>query len=211
MPIRINLLAEAQALEELRRRDPVKRVIWIGVFLAFLVLLWSSSLQVQAIVAKGDLARLQADIGTRTNDFARVTSEKRELTDVAQRLSALQQLATNRFLNATVLNALQQVALPEVQIIRLQAQQRYDTIEVAKKPAITEHITLTIDARDTGPTPGDQLGRFKQSLATNAYFQATLGKANEPRLTSYAPVQLGSDGKPFVPFTLECRYLDKTR
>ena len=30
MPIRINLLAEAKAAEELRRHDPVKRVIFVG-------------------------------------------------------------------------------------------------------------------------------------------------------------------------------------
>ena len=39
MPIRINLLAEAQAAEEMRRKDPVKRAVWIGGFVIFLVLL----------------------------------------------------------------------------------------------------------------------------------------------------------------------------
>ena len=39
MPIRLNLLAEAQALEESRRRDPVKRAVWAGVFLV-LALAW---------------------------------------------------------------------------------------------------------------------------------------------------------------------------
>ena len=42
MPIRINLLAEAQAAEEMRRRDPVKRALWgasivvVGVIAFFL-------------------------------------------------------------------------------------------------------------------------------------------------------------------------------
>ncbi len=30
MPIRLNLLAEAQAAEEMRRRDPVKRALWLA-------------------------------------------------------------------------------------------------------------------------------------------------------------------------------------
>ena len=30
MPIRLNLLAEAQAAEDLRRRDPVKRALWLA-------------------------------------------------------------------------------------------------------------------------------------------------------------------------------------
>ncbi len=45
MPIKINLLAEAQHAEDLRRRDPVKRGIWISGFLVFLVLLYIAKLQ----------------------------------------------------------------------------------------------------------------------------------------------------------------------
>ena len=45
MPIRINLLAEAQAAEELRRKNPVKRGIWIGGFLVLVVILWIAKLQ----------------------------------------------------------------------------------------------------------------------------------------------------------------------
>jgi len=37
MPIRINLLAEAKAAEELRRHDPVKRVIFGGALAVALV------------------------------------------------------------------------------------------------------------------------------------------------------------------------------
>jgi len=38
MPIRINLLAEARALEELRRKDPVKRVAVVGILLFLLLI-----------------------------------------------------------------------------------------------------------------------------------------------------------------------------
>lgn len=47
MPIRINLLAEAQAAEEMRRKDPVKRSIWIGGFIVFLTLLAALTLQLK--------------------------------------------------------------------------------------------------------------------------------------------------------------------
>lgn len=43
MPIRINLLNEALAEEDMRRRDPVKRAIFIGVFLVAVSLVWFSS------------------------------------------------------------------------------------------------------------------------------------------------------------------------
>ena len=52
MPIRINLLAEAKAAEELRRHDPVKRVIFFGAFLVALALVWSSSLQLERMLGK---------------------------------------------------------------------------------------------------------------------------------------------------------------
>lgn len=41
MPIRLNLLAEAQAMEEMRRRDPVKRAIWVGSLLVAVALAWA--------------------------------------------------------------------------------------------------------------------------------------------------------------------------
>ena len=40
MSIRINLLAEAQIAEDLRRRDPVKRAIFAGAFLVVLALVY---------------------------------------------------------------------------------------------------------------------------------------------------------------------------
>ncbi|MGC3957234.1 MAG: hypothetical protein QM813_04480 [Verrucomicrobiota bacterium] len=57
MPIRLNLLAEAQAAEELRRNDPVKRALWVSVLLIALVLVWASSLQLKLIVAKRNSAQ----------------------------------------------------------------------------------------------------------------------------------------------------------
>ena len=60
MPIRINLLAEAQIAEDLRRRDPVKRAIFVGALLVVLALVWSSSLQLEVVFAKNDLAQVQS-------------------------------------------------------------------------------------------------------------------------------------------------------
>jgi hypothetical protein len=62
MPIRLNLLAEAQAAEEARRKDPVKRVIWIGVLLMSVLMAWSLSLQFKNIMGKKDLSRIAEDM-----------------------------------------------------------------------------------------------------------------------------------------------------
>ena len=39
----------------MRRRDPVKRTAWVGAVLAALVLVWSSSLQMKSMLAKGEV------------------------------------------------------------------------------------------------------------------------------------------------------------
>ena len=62
MPIRINLLAEAQAAEEMRRKDPVKRAVWIGGFAVFVVLLCAATLQFKIIVAKSEVSGLRSQI-----------------------------------------------------------------------------------------------------------------------------------------------------
>ncbi len=225
MPIRINLLAEAQAQEDMRRRDPVKRAIWVGVFLVILVLAWSSSLQLKALVAKGDLGRVEAQLNSHTNEYTQVLQNQKALTDVEQRLVALSALATNRLLHGTILNALQQTATSDVELVRLRTEFNYHFTEAVKPktnsnrsviaghPAkVEERIVLFLDAKDVGASPGDQVNRFKQTLGDLPYFQKALGNSNEVRLANLSPPQPGVNGvKPSVMFTLECRYPEKTR
>lgn len=224
MPIRINLLAEAQALEDMRRRDPVKRAIWIASFLVVLVLLWSGSLQLKAIVAKSDLARIEAQIASHGGAYEAVRANQIKLADMSQKLGALRQLATNRFLKATLLNALQQATVDDVQLARLKAEEHYTFSEALKpktnadnritpgRPAtVTEAIVVTLDARDIGVNPGDQVNKFKMAVTDSPYFAATAGKTNQIRLTNLSPPQIGPDGKPYILFTLECRHPEVTR
>src|SRR5437870_8099292 len=176
MPIRINLLAEEQALEELRRRDPVKRAILTAIILVIIILVWSSSLQLSAMIAKRDVNRLENQLSMQTNEYQVVLENVRKLTDVHQKLTALRQLAKSRFLNGTVLNALQQTTIEDVQLMRFQVDESCIFNEETKsrtnalgkvtpgKPAsVTEKIVLTLEAKDSGATPGDQVNRFKAS------------------------------------------------
>jgi hypothetical protein len=223
MPIRINLLAEDLAHEELRRRDPVKRAVWIGLCLIIAMLAWSSSLQLKTMLAKGALSRLEGDLAARTNAYQQALEGQNRLADVNHKLVCLQELATNRLLYGTLLDALQHTTIDEVQLLRFRADQSYLVTEgtkartnspsrvVAGKPArSTEKIVVTLDAKDSGNNPGDQVNRFKQAVAENTYFQSVLGKTNEVRLASLSPPQPGGD-KPFVTFTLECRFPERTR
>jgi hypothetical protein len=221
MPIRINLLAEAHALEELRRRDPVKRAIWVGICLVLLVLAWSSSLQLKAMIAKGDLNHLTAQISTRTNEYQLVLANQQKLSDMNKKLVALQELATNRFLKGNLLDALQHATIDDVQLMRLRTEEAFvyneeikpktnsnDRIIPGKPASVTEKVVVTLDAKDSS-ADGDQMNKLQQLIGLSPYFQSVLGKTNQVRLGNLSPPQVGE--KPFVLFSLECRYPEKTR
>ena len=62
MPIRINLLAEQLEAEEARRRDPIKRALWMGGSFFVTLVLFSASLQYRLSSARNELATVQAKL-----------------------------------------------------------------------------------------------------------------------------------------------------
>ena len=232
MPIRINLLAETQALEDLRRRDPVKRVILAGAMLAVLMLVWSSSLMLKTILLKSDLGRLQGELNSRTNDYRQVLDGKRILAEDNLKLAALHRLSTNRFLVGNFLDAFQQATLDNIQLVHLKLDLNYTVTEETKaqpkeegdktaakdeaakpaKPATaTEKISFAVNAKDASPTSGDAVNKFRELLATKAYFKEKLGDQNDIRLKSLSAPQTDPDGKSFVLFALEAALPEKKR
>src|SRR2546430_1710701 len=167
MPIRLNLLAESQAAEEMRRRDPVKRSIWIGAALVVAVLVWSSSLQLKAMVAKRELSKTEGQMTVFTNDYAQVMENKRKSDEIQHKIDSLDKLTAQRFLHASVLNALQTTTVDDVQLLRYRAEQLYSATEAVRpktndtrvipgKPATaTEKITVTLEGNDSSANPGD--------------------------------------------------------
>ena len=225
MPIRLNLLAEAQAAELERRRDPVKRAVWLAALAIVLVLVWSSSLQFKAILLQSDVSRLESQINARNNEYKGVLDNQNRIADTKRKLEALQRLTANRLLKGTLLNALQQTTVDDIQLLRLRVEQLYSSVEATKartneqgvvisgKPATsTERILLTLEGADSSVNPGDQLNKYKDALGTNAYFKEVLLRTNGISLRNLAPPQLSPlTGKRSVIFTLECRYPEKTR
>jgi len=224
MPIRLNLLAEAQAEEEMRRRDPVKRALWGGSLLVCAMLVWSASLYLNSLVAGHGLSGIQDQITMRTNDYRVVLDNQGRADGLKKKLQALHELAANRFLQGNLLNALQHVALEDVQLMRVKVDQVYVPTEVVKpktnsegrvtigQPAtVKESIVVTLEARDSSPVPGDQINKFREALSTNAYFQSVLSKTNAVRLTYRSPVTTVPDARSFLLFTIECRYPETTR
>src|SRR6266436_3666285 len=123
MPIRINLLAEAQAAEELRRKDPVKRAILAAILVVFGVIVWSSTIQVKVSSYKSDMNGLQAGWKSIEKNYLAAIETRHQSIEAEEKLAALQQLTTNRFLWGTTFNAFQQTlnGIDDVQVMRLKA------------------------------------------------------------------------------------------
>ena len=225
MPIRLNLLAEAQAAEEARRRDPVKRAAWVSALIIVLILVWSSSLQLKAILIHSEVTRLEAQISSQDKEYRLVLDNQNKAADVKYKLEALRNLSAGRLLQGTFLNALQKTTVDDVQLLRLRLDQTYacfegtktrtndDKVVIPGKPATsTEKILLTLEGADSCANPGDQLNKYKAALAANPYFEQVLLKTNGINLKNLSPPQTtASTGKRSASFTLECRYPEKTR
>ena len=225
MPIRLNLLAETQAAEDLRRRDPVKRALWLAGLVIALMFVWSSFLQLRATLASSEVAGIEARVAARTHEFRQVMENQKRAVEINDKLRLLRQLAAGRFLNGNMLNAMQRTTVEDVQLTRLRVDQSYATVEGTKtrtndnnvvikgKPAsTTERIVLNLEGLDSSPSVGDQFNRFKRVLTTNAYFSEMLTKTNPVNLKNLSPPQIApATGKPCVTFNLECRYAENTR
>jgi hypothetical protein len=224
MPIHINLLAEAQAAEELRRRDPVKRAIFIGISLIAVALMWSGMVEVNAMMAREHLYGVQMEIDSKTNAYQHVVADQNKIATIQKKLAALQKLQAARFLQGNLLDALQHATVDGVQLTRLRVDQAclltagseakvtVGAYKTAATPAsVREKIIVHLDARDFSANPGDQVNKFKAAIAKRSYFQAVLEKTNGVQLANPPSAPMTDSGKPYVTFTLDCRYPEVIR
>lgn len=207
----------------MRRRDPVKRALAVGVVVVSLVILWSVSLWFKAIAYSREISSSEKLLQLHSDQHKEVINNMKQTADITQKLTALEKLSTNRFLVANLMNALQQATLDDVQLSRLRLDENLTFNEEVKagpnrlpKPAsVTERIVLTLDAKDSCAKPGDLIPKFQQKIADAPYFEAMLSKTDPQRVRlkdgSYGQEQIGTDNRPFQPFTLECRFPEKTR
>jgi len=227
MPIQINLLAEAQAAEEQRRKDPVKRVFYGAGFVVFLAVLWGLTLQLKLMSSSSQLSTLQAQWNSIEKEYEEVVAQQREAIEAEGKLAALDRLTTNRFLWGTVLNAVQRSlnGIDHVEVARLKTEQQFKLNEEsapktpgqkeAKKTyTSTERISLLVEATDYSaqPQPGAMVNRYKEAIANVPYFRDNLVQTNGVRLITLSPPQTsGAFGSTFVRFSLQCFFPEQTR
>jgi hypothetical protein len=217
MPIRINLLAEAQSAEEMRRKDPVKRSIWIGSFVVFVVLLVSATLQFKIIAARSEVTSLGVSWKTIEKQVQEVNDHRNSTRELERKLSALEQFTTNRMLWANALNAFQHTGMDGVQIVRIRTEQVFTLNDAVARPGetvptkpatVTEKIVVHLMGKDF--KAGEQVQKFKDSLATYPYFESRLDKSNRVQLTSLSPPQ-PENGRVFKQFALQMYFQEKER
>lgn len=222
MPIRINLLAESLAQEDLRRRDPVKRSIIGGALIVAVTLVWFSSNWLESLLANSKLSGIDAEIQARSADYGQILINQKKITDSQRRLDSLQKLTMTRFLQGDLMEAFQKVYVPNVQALRLRLDQIYVVtagsapmtnaygVVPGKVGSSIERIGLTLDAKDSSAS-GDGHSFYKDSVLNQSFFKSQLNLTNGVRLNNLSAPQPSADGHPFVVFTLECRFLDKIR
>ncbi len=220
MPIRINLLAEAQAAEEARRRDPVKLGIWVGVFFVALMLIWAGDLQWEISFAKSQLAASTDEWKKSEPNYNVVTNFYNRKAQIAAKLEALDQLTTNRFLWGPVLNALQYAVVDDVAVTHVVGAQsifQEDSSFVGSGsskimiPAKTvQKLKLTIEARDYNPK-AEGYSTYKDALCNSDFFAKALGRKDGFVLDGAIGPTLGDPsepGKQFQNFTLAAHFPD---
>ena len=225
MPIRVNLLAEAQSQEDLRRRDPVKRAAIAGAILVAVMLVWSLSLWLKTVAFRSEVGNLQKLVQSNSEKNKEVLKNQKQAGEVSQRLAALQKLSSDRFLVGTLLDAMQRITVPDVQLVRLRLDDSLNYNEkieanteakrAAKPASVTEKISLSLDAKDASAKPGDLIPKFQAAIADAPYFAAILNKSDPQRVHmkpgTFGVQQAGPDGHLFQPFTLDCFFPEKTR
>lgn len=225
MPIRINLLAEQLHLEEERRKDPVKRAALLGVVIAACVGGYCAFLQLR--ILNGNNA-----LGDKKSEYTRIEKRYKEtleasgrIKEIQDKLDALHSLATNRFLWAPPLDALQYSMIENVQVSKLTTVQQYtvkdgtpastnkNTLKVtpAVRGAATEEIVLMLEGKDYGKSTDENHLKFLQSIASQPYFKSNL-PSNAISLVALSPPTIDPEtDRSFVVFTLSCTFPKRVR
>ena len=213
----------------MKRNDPVKRAVWLGGFAVCLVLLWGLSLFLKIAVAKVDLARLELRWTSMEAAVKTVQENRRRQGESEQKLAALSQFTSERFLYANALNAFQQTCVENVQLIRLRTTHTYTRVEAAKlaippgaprdsakvpprSASAVEKIVLNLDGCDVSARAGEQVPRFREVIAGYPFFKEQLQKTNSILLTSLSAPQAESTRRTTsVMFGLQLNFQGKER
>jgi hypothetical protein len=125
MPIRINLLAEQQNAEEMRRRDPVKRTLYVGVALVLLMLLWIGLTEINVSLARRELSGYETRLKSIEEQSKQARNNQTAINETDSKIKALEKYQRSRFFWGTFLNSIQETAVENVRLMEIRGDQRY--------------------------------------------------------------------------------------
>jgi Tfp pilus assembly PilM family ATPase/uncharacterized protein (DUF1778 family) len=219
--VQINLLADRNEARIRRRKDPVRNSVLAAAAAILLMLGWAGYTRYALSQTDAEFARIEAqmnDLKNPASQSARLSQEGKKLITTA---AAMEQHATNRFLFAPALNALQETVLDQIQVIRLTFQQAAQYIPgvqasakdgvrtPARKACCIERVSLLLQAKNfADPKKGDA---FMDQIANQRYFQTTLRKVDPVTLKSRVPRQVDplNPNIVYTLFTIECAYAER--
>ena len=143
MPIRINLLAEEQAAEEMRRRDPIKRTLFAGAALTVLMLGWIGITQMSVMAARRELTQNDNRLQKIEDDSKELRGDQRTVSEIQGKVESLQKYSHNRFFWGTLLDAVQQVTVENVRLVEIRADQKHASSEPHKFFSTNLNLTYT--------------------------------------------------------------------
>jgi hypothetical protein len=127
MPIRINLLAEQQAAEDARRRDPIKRALILGGVLVTFTLLWTLMTHMQVKARRAEYQNEETRLKQLEDNSKAVKAIQAEIGDIERRMISLDRYSTNRILWASMLDALQRATFDQIRLKSISGNQVYLT------------------------------------------------------------------------------------
>ena len=218
MPIKINLLAEEQAAEDLRRRDPLKRSIYAAVTVVSIFIIWSLAIWGQLSGLSGQIESLIKQKSDLEKPSKETEANKKKVAEAKLNQEMLKKLAAARPLWGPVMDALQRSLDKDVQLLRLRVDQSYQITPavvpprgsgVKGKPASSKQvIVMTIEAQDaSGKT--DNYNKVIQQLSVS--LRDSLGTNGTVLLKNMNPPREIEDGKKVSTYSLECVFTEVVR
>jgi len=216
--IRLNLLAEAQALAERRRRDPVRRAALVAGLIGLATLAWTGIWWLKLRVQDLELQEARSEMQWLEKGAALVAKYQQQIHSNELTAAALDRQADARALWTPSLNALQQVTVSGVQLLRLAVNRTFvqppaptplvvNGKKVLPKPEpVVERWSLLLDAKNNGEPAA--IDAFIEAIGRQPLFHEHLRAVNPVVLVQRLPPQVNplDPDKTFTRFTVECYF-----
>jgi hypothetical protein len=207
----------------MRRKDPVKRSIWVCSFLVIAMFLWILELFLSGMWANDNLKTLNDRWTSKEKDFKAVVANQDQLNIIQKKLNSLDRLSTNRLLWGTLLNNLQLIHVDGVQLVRFKGEQAFikvaavpakneDERAIPRQPACSkETVTITLDGKDWN-TNSSVYNKYKEMLSNSEYFTNHLQQRNGFVLKNISTSSdLSDPTRSFIFFSLQATFPEVKR